>query len=305
VSWDAGKRMKILVAGAQGQLARALAEAARRHGSHQVVALGRPQLDLLDHATIAKAMADLEPDLLVNAAAYTAVDKAESDMETAFAVNRDGAGALAAAARASDIPITHVSTDYVFDGRKIGAYVETDATNPLGVYAKSKLEGELAVASANPRHLILRTAWLYAPYGANFLRTMLRLARERPELRVVDDQHGQPTYVPHLAEAILAIAKALSNKQGQGRWGTYHIAAGGETTWHGFAGAIVRAGARLGTPQVPVIPITTAEYPTLATRPANSRLDCSKLERTFGVRLPHWQQGLAACIAEIEKPAAS
>jgi dTDP-4-dehydrorhamnose reductase len=297
--------MKILVAGAQGQLARALAEAARRHGSHQVVALGRPQLDLLDHATIAKAMADLEPDLLVNAAAYTAVDKAESDMETAFAVNRDGAGALAAAARASDIPITHVSTDYVFDGRKIGAYVETDATNPLGVYAKSKLEGELAVASANPRHLILRTAWLYAPYGANFLRTMLRLARERPELRVVDDQHGQPTYVPHLAEAILAIAKALSNKQGQGRWGTYHIAAGGETTWHGFAGAIVRAGARLGTPQVPVIPITTAEYPTLATRPANSRLDCSKLERTFGVRLPHWQQGLAACIAEIEKPAAS
>jgi dTDP-4-dehydrorhamnose reductase len=297
--------MKILVAGAQGQLARALAEAARRHGSHQVVALGRPQLDLLDHATIAKAMADLEPDLLVNAAAYTAVDKAESDMETAFAVNRDGAGALAAAARASDIPITHVSTDYVFDGRKIGAYVETDATNPLGVYAKSKLEGELAVASANPRHLILRTAWLYAPYGANFLRTMLRLARERPELRVVDDQHGQPTYVPHLAEAILAIAKALSNKQGQGRWGTYHIAAGGETTWHGFAGAIVRAGARLGTPQVPVIPITTAEYPTLAARPANSRLDCSKLERTFGVRLPHWQQGLAACIAEIEKPAAS
>jgi dTDP-4-dehydrorhamnose reductase len=297
--------MKILVAGAQGQLARALLETAQRQPSHQVVPLGRPQLDLLDRATIAKAMAGLEPDLLVNAAAYTAVDKAESDMETAFAVNRDGAGALAAAARASDIPIIHVSTDYVFDGRKIGAYVETDATNPLGVYAKSKLEGELAVAAANPRHLILRTAWLYAPYGANFLRTMLRLARERPELRVVADQHGQPTYVPHLAEAILAIAKALSNRQGQGRWGTYHIAAGGETTWHGFAGAIVRAGARLGTPQVPVIPITTAEYPTLAARPANSRLDCSKLERTFGVRLPHWQQGLAACIAEIEKPAAS
>jgi dTDP-4-dehydrorhamnose reductase len=297
--------MKILVAGAQGQLARALAEAARRHGSHQVVALGRPQLDLLDHATIAKAMADLEPDLLVNAAAYTAVDKAESDMETAFAVNRDGAGALAAAARASDIPITHVSTDYVLDGRKIGAYVETDATNPLGVYAKSKLEGELAVASANPRHLILRTAWLYAPYGANFLRTMLRLAREQPLLRVVADQHGQPTYVPHLAEALLAIAGVLAGKQRQDIWGTYHIAAGGEATWHGFAGAIVRAGARLGTPQVPVIPITTAEYPTLAARPANSRLDCSKLERTFGLRLPHWQQGLAACIAEIEKPAAS
>ena len=297
--------MKILVAGAQGQLARALAEAAQRHGSHQVAVLGRPRLDLLDHVKIAKAMADVEPGLVVNAAAYTAVDKAESDRATAFAVNRDGAGALAAAARASDIPIIHVSTDYVFDGRKIGAYVETDATNPLGVYAKSKLEGEQAVAAANPRHVILRTAWLYAPYGANFLCTMLRLARERPELRVVADQHGQPTYVPHLAEALLAIADALAGKQRQDNWGTYHIAAGGETTWHGFAGAIVRAGARLGTPQVPVIPITTAEYPTLAARPANSRLDCSKLERTFGVRLPHWQQGLAACIAELEKPAAS
>ena len=297
--------MKILVAGAQGQLARALAEAAQRHGSHQVAVLGRPRLDLLDHVTIAKAMADVEPGLVVNAAAYMAVDKAESDRATAFAVNRDGAGALAAAARASDIPIIHVSTDYVFDGRKIGAYVETDATNPLGVYAKSKLEGEQAVAAANPRHVILRTAWLYAPYGANFLCTMLRLARERPELRVVADQHGQPTYVPHLAEALLAIAGVLAGKQRQDIWGTYHIAAGGETTWHGFAGAIVRAGARLGTPQVPVIPITTAEYPTLAARPANSRLDCSKLERTFGVRLPHWQQGLAACIAELEKPAAS
>ena len=189
--------MKILVAGAQGQLARALAEAAQRHGSHQVVALGRPRLDLLDHVTIAKAMADVEPGLVVNAAAYTAVDKAESDPETAFAVNRDGAGALAAAARASDIPIIHVSTDYVFDGRKIGAYVETDATNPLGVYAKSKLEGEQAVAAANPRHVILRTAWLYAPYGQNFLRTMLRLARERPAAA----RRGRPAWAADLCAA--------------------------------------------------------------------------------------------------------
>lgn len=296
--------MKILVAGARGQLARALCETVQRPGGHWVVALGRPQLDLLDHATIGRAIADLEPDLLVNAAAYTAVDKAESDKATAFAVNRDGAAALASAARATNIPIIHVSTDYVFDGRKAGAYIETDATSPLGVYGRSKLEGELAVAAANPRHVILRTAWLYAPYGANFLRTMLRLARERPELRVVADQRGQPTYVPHLAAAILAIAEALPGKQGQEAWGTYHIAAGGETTWHGFAGAIVRAGARLGVPQVPVVPITTAEYPTLAARPANSRLDCSKLERTFGVCMPHWQQGLAECMAELEKPAA-
>lgn len=293
--------MKILVAGAQGQLARALVEVARRHGSHQVVALGRPQLDLLSKATISSAVEAVEPDLVVNAAAYTAVDKAESDREMAFAVNRDGAGELAAAARASGVPIMHISTDYVFDGSKLDAYVETDATNPLGAYGRSKLEGELAVAAANPQHLILRTAWLYAPYGANFLRTMLRLARERPELRVVADQHGQPTYVPHLAEAILAIAAALAGQQRRDVWGVYHVAAGGETTWHGFASAIVRAGAGLGVPQVPVHPITTAEYPTPTARPANSRLDCGKLERTFGVCLPHWQQGLAECIAELER----
>jgi dTDP-4-dehydrorhamnose reductase len=295
--------MRILVAGAQGQLACALREAAQGQRTHMLVALGRPQLDLLDPKTIGKAVEDVEPDLVINAAAYTAVDKAESDRETAFAVNRDGAGALAAAAQASRAPIIHVSTDYVFDGRKSGAYRETDETNPLGVYGRSKLEGEQAVAAANPRHVILRTAWLYAPYGANFLRTMLRLARERPELRVVADQQGQPTYVPHLAEAILAIAGSLASQRGLGPWGTYHVAAGGETTWHGFASAIVRAGARLGVLQVPVVPITTAEYPTPAARPSNSRLDCGKLERTFGIRLPHWQQGLADCMAELEKRA--
>ena len=221
----------------------------------------------------------------------------------AFAVNRDGAGALAAAARASDIPIIHVSTDYVFDGRKAGAYIETDATGPLGVYGRSKLEGELAVAAANPRHVILRTAWLYAPYGTNFLRTMLRLARERPELRVVADQRGQPTYVPHLAAAILAIAEALAGKQGQEAWGTYHIAAGGETTWHGFAGAIVRAGARLGVPQVPVVPITTPSIrrrppapPTRASIAASSSAPSASVCRT-GSRVwpsasPSWRSRL-------------
>jgi dTDP-4-dehydrorhamnose reductase len=291
--------MRILVAGAQGQLARALVEAARRHGRHDVAALGRPGLDLASPATIESAIDQMKPDLVVNAAAYTAVDRAESDSAMTFAVNRDGAGALAAAAHTTGCAIVHVSTDYVFDGRKPGAYVETDATNPLGLYGRSKLEGELTVAAANPRHLILRTAWLYSPYDANFLRTMLRLARERPELRVVADQHGHPTYVPHLAEGILSIADHLACGRRQDVWGVYHMAAGGETTWHGFACAIVRAAASLGVPQVPVVPITTAEYPTPAARPANSRLDCGKLERTFGVRLPHWEVGLAACIAEL------
>ena len=172
--------------------------------------------------------------------------------------------------------------------------------NPAGVYGRSKLEGEAAVAAANPRHLILRTAWLYAPYGQNFLRTMLRLARERPQLRVVADQHGNPTYAPHLARRHSGHRRAARRQQGgASAWGIYHAAASGETTWAGFAAAIVAAGARLGVPQIPVIPITTAEYPTPAKRPANSCLDCGKLERTFGVRLPPWQQGVAECIAEL------
>ena len=297
--------MKILVAGAQGQLARALLGQAQARGGMNVVALGRPQLDLLDKASIPRVIAAVQPDLVVNAAAYTAVDRAESDAEAAFAINRDGAGALAAAAAAGSCPILHVSTDYVFDGTKAGAYVETDGTNPVGVYARSKLEGEVAVAAANPRHLILRTAWLYAPYGQNFLRTMLRLAHERPQLRVIADQHGNPTYAPHLADAILAIAARLGDDNGEAAWGTYHAAAGGETTWAGFAAAIVAAGARLGVPQVPVIPITTADYPLPAKRPANSRLDCSKLARTFGVRLPPWQQGVVECVEQLESvPAA-
>jgi dTDP-4-dehydrorhamnose reductase len=190
----------------------------------------------------------------------------------------------------------HVSTDYVFDGRKPGAYTEEDATNPMGVYGRSKLEGEAAVAAANPRHVILRTAWLYGAHGHNFLKTMLRLARERPELRVVADQRGNPTFVPHLADAILAIATQVDSGN---PWGIYHATASGETTWHGFASAIIAAAGPLGVPQVPVVPITTAEYPLSARRPANSCLDCGKLERVFGLRLPTWQQGLAECMATL------
>ena len=299
--------MRILIAGdpQDGQLARALLDAARARSCLDVIALGRPRLNLLDAASIADTIDDVRPDLVVNAAAYTAVDKAESDSDAAFAVNRDGAGTLAAAAEACGAPIVHLSTEYVFDGSKGEAYVETDMPNPLGVYARSKLEGEAAVAAANPRHVILRTSWLYAPYGQNFLRTMLRLARERPQLRVVADQHGAPTYAPHLAEAILAIAGRLDAQGPAQPWGIYHAVARGETTWAGFATAIVSASARLGVPQVPVIPITTAEYPLPARRPANSRLDCAKLERVFGVRLPPWQQGVAECIGELESvPAA-
>ena len=294
--------MKILVAGAQGQLARALVDAARERDGLDVVALGRPQLDLVDKVTIAEAFAAIQPDLVVNAAGYTAVDKAESDADAAFAVNRDGAAALAAAADRHACPIIHISTDYVFDGAKAEPYVETDPVNPAGVYGRSKLEGETAVRAANPRHLILRTAWLYAPYGQNFLRTMVRLARERPQLRVVGDQHGNPTYVPHLADAILAVVAQLgAGGHPADVWGVYQAAADGETTWAGFAAEIVRVGAHHGLPPVPVSPISTAEYPAPVRRPANSRLDCTKLARTFGAKLPPWQQGVSECVSRLAR----
>jgi dTDP-4-dehydrorhamnose reductase len=294
------RSMKILVAGGQGQLARALVEQAHAREGVQLVAMGRPQLDLCAPDTILRAIDAVRPDLVVNAAAYTAVDKAESDEAAAFALNCDAAAALAAAAKAAGCPIVHVSTDYVFDGANAWAYVETDPTGPTGVYGRSKLAGEAAVMNANPEHLIVRTAWVYAPYGNNFLKTMVRLARERPELRVIADQRGNPTYAPHLAAAMLAVATQLGARDRPPAWGIYHAASSGETTWHGFAAAIVEAGKRLGVPQVPVTPITTADYPTPSKRPANSCLDCSKLEHTFGVHLPPWQQGVHECMSRLQ-----
>jgi dTDP-4-dehydrorhamnose reductase len=295
--------MKLLVAGRSGQLARSLVEAAAGSRGIEIAALGRPALDLREEASIAAALAAVAPDLVVNAAAYTAVDAAEHDAQAAFALNRDGAGALAAAAWERGCPIVHVSTDYVFDGAKPEPYAEDDPPNPASVYGRSKLAGEQAVAAANPHHAILRTAWLYSAYGHNFFLTMLRLARERSELRVVADQYGNPTYAPHLATAILALAPQLRAHAAEPVWGVFHAAASGETTWHGFAAAIVVAAAPLGVPQLPVVAIDHHAYPTPARRPANSRLACAKLERVFGIRLPPWQEGLAACMARLERGA--
>lgn len=292
--------MKILVVGHQGQLAQSLAEVAGARGRHELVLMGRPDLDLARAESLDAAMEQVRPDLLVNAAAYTQVDKAESEPDQAWAVNCDGAGALAAAAFAAGLPIIHVSTDYVFDGCKTEPYREDDPTGPTSVYGGSKLAGESKVQSANPRHLILRTAWVYSPYGNNFLKTMLRLAGERPELRVVADQFGSPTYAPHLATAILAIADHLAaGRIEEASWGTFHCAGTGATSWHGLAEAIIAESARRGGPQVPVHPIVTADYPTPARRPANSRLDCTRLARTWGLALPPWQEGVRACVARV------
>jgi dTDP-4-dehydrorhamnose reductase len=292
--------MRILIAGWQGQLARALVEIAPGAPDVEALAVGRPALDICEPGSITRAMTDFGPDVIVNAAAYTAVDKAESEPDAAFALNRDGPRMLAEAARKRGAVIIHVSTDYVFDGTKPTPYVEEDPVAPLGVYGRSKLEGEMAVRAANPRHLILRTAWVHSGGGNNFVRTMLRLAGDRPRLRVVDDQIGTPTYAPHLAEAILGLARqAVARPDDDPAWGTYHAAGRGAVTWCGLAREAMRVSALAGGPTAEVDAITTADYPTPARRPANSRLDCGRLQRTFGVALPDWEAGVAAGVARL------
>jgi len=254
--------------------------------------LDQSDLDLRDAERIREAVRAASPDVIVNAAAYTAVDKAESDRDTAFAINAAAPGVLADEAKRKGVLLVHYSTDYVFDGAKATPYVEDDAPNPLNVYGASKLAGDRAIAASGCRHLILRTSWVYGPRGSNFMLTMLRLARERPELRVVDDQVGAPTSSRAIARATAtALACAVQSPE---LTGLYHLTAGGETSWCGFARAILsRAGIA-----TPVLPIHTEGYPTPARRPRNSRLDCSRLRAAFGVTLDPWEEGLAEAMTE-------
>ena len=246
--------------------------------------------------TVSDALATFKPDVVVNAAAYTAVDKAESEAEIAFAINGRGAGHVAAASSAYGVPLIHISTDYVFDGSKPDWYRETDPVAPLGVYGQSKLDGERHVITANARHIVLRTSWVYSEYGANFVKTMLRVAQARDDLGVVDDQRGSPTYASHLAAAILDVAGQVVSAETDEHWGVYHASGSGEATWCEVARAIFAKSERLGGPTAVVRSITTADYPTPAKRPANSRLDCSKLKQTFNIKLPDWHDGVAACV---------
>jgi dTDP-4-dehydrorhamnose reductase len=261
-----------------------------------VVAIGRPEIDLEDRASVEQATHAIDPSAIVNAAAYTAVDRAESEPERAFAVNRDGAGHLAAEAQRRGVPLVHLSTDYVFDGRKSSPYTEEDAAAPLNVYGRSKLEGELAVRKACPTALVLRTSWIYSPYAHNFVKTMLRLAETNDDVRVVDNQWGSPTAANDLANAILDIIGQLGSEGFGSRAGVYHLAAQGETTWYGFASAIFAGWAKRGRPVTSLIAIKSAEYSAPARRPANSRLDSAKIERQFGIRLPSWQRSLDSCL---------
>jgi dTDP-4-dehydrorhamnose reductase len=288
--------MRVLVAGSSGQVARALAEAPNR--GFTIKSFGRPDFDLERLETVESTFVGFRPDVVINAAAYTAVDKAEFEPGVAMRVNADGPGLLAELAANAGAPILHMSTDYVFAGDKASPYVESDPVGPVGSYGRSKLEGERRVAAANPNHLILRTAWVHAPYGTNFVRTMLRLAETRSELDVVADQHGAPTYGPDIAEGLLDIVARLA-AGGPTPWGVYHMASSGPCVWADLAEHVFMRSAGAGGPFAKVNRISTSEYPTPARRPANSRLDCGKLRSEYGVALPDWRSGVDRCVARL------
>jgi dTDP-4-dehydrorhamnose reductase len=281
--------MKVLLLGSHGQLGRELRRARWPAGTELLT----HDLDTVDIAVPGAAAAlneRIAPDIVINAAAYTAVDKAESEPEVAFACNLRGPEYLAQACAIAGISLIHISTDYVFDGTKPASYVEDDAPAPLGIYGRSKRNGEIAICRTLPRHLIVRTSWLYSVFGNNFVKTMLRLGAEQSELRVVADQIGAPTAAGDLAASIVTMVPAAI--AGEAAYGTYHICNAGETSWHGFAKAIFADLKRRTGREVAVIPIETAAYPTPARRPLNSRMDCSLLRQKFGIAMRPWQIAL-------------
>ena len=291
--------MKIVVTGHEGQVVRSLLEKAARRADLEVIALGRPQLDLTKPETVHTAIKAHKPDLVVSAAAYTAVDLAEDEPDLAMAVNASGARAVAEAAAACGAPVIHLSTDYVFSGDASEPYVETDATGPRSVYGRSKLQGEQLVAGASPQHIILRTAWVYSPFGKNFVRTMLKLAETRDTLSVVADQWGNPTSAFDIADAIISVADQLAAEPEFSAFGVYHLAGTGDTNWSGFARAIFRASADLSGPSAAVTDITTDGYPTRAVRPASSRLSSAKFQKAFGWSAPDWQSSLRDVVTRL------
>ncbi|MET1111543.1 MAG: dTDP-4-dehydrorhamnose reductase [Allosphingosinicella sp.] len=293
--------MRVLVTGREGQLARSLAERARAVPGLTLETVGRPDLDLERPDSIAAAIAAAAPDVVVNAAAYTAVDQAEDEPDRAFRINAAAAGEVAAAARRAGARIVQISTDYVYDGAGAGAYAESAPTRPLGIYGRSKLEGEQRVAEANPDHVVLRTAWVYSPYGRNFVKTMLGAAAQRDELAVVADQRGNPTAAGDIADGIFALVAAWRDRPGLGLGGAYHLAGTGEASWFDFAAAIFEEAARHGLPTAMVKPIRTADWPTRAARPANSVLDSGRFAADFGYRAPPWRQSTAAVVAELAR----
>jgi len=289
----------ILITGGSGQVGGALVRLAP--AGMMMVAPGRDQLDLTDPQALATIVGARPWAGIVNCAAYTAVDKAEGDIVAAWRVNALAPAALAAASAEAGIPILHLSTDYVFDGAKTAPYGEEDPVAPLGVYGASKLGGELAVRTANPAHIILRTAWVVSASGSNFVKTMLRLSNERPHLRVVADQHGCPTSADDIARVILAVLERNRGGATGAPYGTYHFVNDGETTWHTLAEAVFARAAIYGRPTPSVEPIATSDYPTPAARPANSRLSTAKIRREFGIIPRDWREAVDEIVDALVK----
>ena len=291
----AAKPLKILISGKTGQVALELQK--QLAGLGELIVLGRDELDLTQPEQIRQQVRAHTPDLIINAAAHTAMDKAESEPELAFAINATAPGVFAEEAAALGIPLIHYSTDYVFDGTKPAPYTEDDTPHPLGVYGQSKLAGERAIAATGAQHLILGTSWVYSAHGKNFLLTMQRLLQERPELGVVADQIGAPTWAGTIARSTRALIERWQAGQA-GAWGVYHLTAQGETSWFGFTQAIAEPLIAAGKPCATLKPIPASAYPTPAARPQNSRLDCSRLDREWGVTQPDWHAALSECVAE-------
>jgi dTDP-4-dehydrorhamnose reductase len=289
--------MRIAVTGRRGQVVSALRE--RAPPGIEIVALGRPELDLADARSVARAFEGLDCAAIINAAAYTAVDKAESEPEAAMRVNADGAAYVAEAAARLNAPLLQLSTDYVFDGTLDRPYREDDPVGPTTAYGRSKLAGERRVAEIHPRSVILRTAWIYSPFGVNFVRTMLRLARSREEIDVVDDQHGNPTSALDLADALLAVARRLVEDPSRRDFGVFHLAGAGEASWADLAEATFAIFARHGRARPKVRRVASAQFPTPARRPANSRLDTAKFAAVYGFSLAEWTQSLPACVERL------
>ncbi|QDG58114.1 dTDP-4-dehydrorhamnose reductase [Pseudomonas sp. NIBRBAC000502773] len=286
--------MKILITGQYGQVSQALQT--QLQGLDELIVLGREQLDLADAERIRQQVRAHRPDLIINAAAHTAVDQAESEADLAFAINATAPGILAEEAKTLGSPLIHYSTDYVFDGSKPGPYTEADTPNPLGVYGQSKLAGEQAIATVGGQYLILRTSWVYSNHGKNFLLTMQRLLQEKPHLRIVADQIGAPTWAGTIAASTRALIERWQAGKA-GEWGIYHLTAEGETSWFGFAQAIGEHLRASGRASAELEAIPSSAYPTPARRPLNSRLDCSHLRQQWHVSQPLWQDALRECLA--------
>jgi dTDP-4-dehydrorhamnose reductase len=287
--------LSVMLIGANGQVSTELQR--RLAGTVDLHVTASATLDLTNPDAIREQVRALRPGLIINPAAHTAVDKAETEPALAFAINGRAPGVLAEEAARLNVPLVHYSTDYVFSGDKATPYVETDPTGPLGVYGQSKLAGEQAVQAVGGQHLILRTSWVYAAHGRNFLLTMQRLLQEKPELKVVADQVGAPTWAGAIADSTLRLIERWQAGQA-GDWGVYHLTAQGETSWFGFAQAIGEQLRAAGKPCANLLPIPSSAYPTPAKRPSNSRLDCSKLQQQWGVSQADWQRALLECLGE-------